>query len=292
MPSLEHEALALLFGNRPDLAAELLQSALNVKVPAYEKARVESADLTDWHPAEHRADNVIVYEAGDPVLAVVVEIQRGRDPAKRWSWPVYLTGLRARRRCPVILLVICVDSAVGEWCAQPIDLGHPGWTLAPLVLKPGAVPVVTDRREAVRSPELATLSAMVHGSSPGRREVFDALLSGVATVDDERAKLYIDIVCAVLPQIAKHELEEMMLSGTREYKSDFARKYVAQGRAEGEALGRAEGEATAILTVLAARGIPVPDSARARITGCTDLTVLETWIGRAALIDSIDALFD
>ena len=284
MPSLEHEALALLFGNRPDLAAELLRTALNTKIPEYDKAYVESADLTDWHPAERHADKVVVYEAGDPVQAVVIEVQRGRDPDKRWSWPVYLAGLRARKRCPVILLVICVDPSVADWCAQPIDLGHPGWTLTPLVLKPDAVPVVTDRHEAVRSPELATLSAMVHGTTPLRHEVFDALLSGVASIDDERAKLYIDIVCAMLPQIAKQELEEMMLSGIREYKSDFARKYVAEGRAEGEA--------TAILKVLAARGIPVPEDARARITECSDVDQLEHWITRAATVDSVDALFD
>ncbi|GAA4623652.1 hypothetical protein GCM10023196_020680 [Actinoallomurus vinaceus] len=222
------------------------------------------------------------------MLAVVFEVQRKRDPEKRWSWPVYIAGLRARKRCPVILLVMCVSATVADWCAQPIDLGHPGLTLTPLVLKPDAVPVVTDRQEAIRSPELATLSAVAHGTGPYRREVFNALLSGAAAIDDERAKLYIDIVCAILPQIAKQELEEMMLSGTYEYKSDFARRYVAQGKAE----GKAEGEATAILKVLAARGIPVSDEARGRIMGCTDLTVLEAWVERAATVDSIDAMFD
>ena len=52
---------------------------------------------------------------------MVVEVQRAPD--NRWSRPVYPAGLRARKRCPVILLVICLSSKVGEWCAQPIDLG-------------------------------------------------------------------------------------------------------------------------------------------------------------------------
>ena len=50
-----------------------------------------------------------------------------------------------------------------------------------------------------------------------------------------------------------------------EYQSDFAKKYVAQGRAEGRVEGRVEGEAQALLTVLQARGIAVPDTARERI---------------------------
>jgi hypothetical protein len=67
-----------------------------------------------------------------------------------------------------------------------------------------------------------------------------------------------------------------MTAKTYEYQSDFAKRYVAQGeargraegeargRAEGEARGRAEGEARGVLTVLAARGIAVPDDVRAR----------------------------
>jgi len=79
-----------------------------------------------------------------------------------------------------------------------------------------------------------------------------------------------------------------MTARTYEYQSDFVRRYVFQGRAE----GRAEGEATALLAILDARGIDVPDDARARITGCSDLVQLDTWIRRAATADSIDDLFD
>ncbi|HLY95053.1 MAG TPA: hypothetical protein VKP14_09420 [Gaiellaceae bacterium] len=73
-------------------------------------------------------------------------------------------------------------------------------------------------------------------------------------------------------------MEALMASGQYEYQSDFARRYVAQGRAE----GRAEGLARAVLTVLAARRIEVPAEARARIAACTDLALLEQWLGRAA----------
>jgi hypothetical protein len=46
-----------------------------------------------------------------------------------------------------------------------------------------------------------------------------------------------------------------------------------------------------LLAVLAARGIEVPDDVQARITGCTDLEQLETWIRRAATADSVQDLF-
>lgn len=50
--------------------------------------------------------------------------------------------------------------------------------------------------------------------------------------------------------------------------------------------------ATAILKVLAIRGIPISDDARARITECTNLDTLEKWIERSVTIDSVDAMFD
>lgn len=65
-----------------------------------------------------------------------------------------------------------------------------------------------------------------------------------------------------------------------------------QGMAAGRAGGRAEGEARAILEVLDARRIDVPDDAAARITRCTDLNELDAWARRVATIITIDELFD
>ena len=76
-----------------------------------------------------------------------------------------------------------------------------------------------------------------------------------------------------------------------EYKSEFARKYVAEGRQEGKAEGRQQGKAEgrqqgkaeAVLQVLAARGIDVPEAIRQRVLACTDPAVLDGWIRRAAV---------
>jgi hypothetical protein len=166
------------------------------------------------------------------------------------------------------------------------DLTPTGWALSPLVLGPDRVPVVADADEAARDPELAVLSAMAHGGRPDRTDVLDALVSALAAVDQERATLYSNVVLAALPAAAHHYLGALVTAGTfpREYQSALVRRYVGQGRAEGEA--------AAVLTVLDARGIEVPADARARITSCTDLDQLDSWLRRAATANLIDELFD
>jgi hypothetical protein len=44
-------------------------------------------------------------------------------------------------------------------------------------------------------------------------------------------------------------------------------------------------------STLKARNVEVPDFLRERISTCTDLEQLETWIGRAATAATIDELF-
>ena len=88
MPSLSHEALLLLFRNRPELAPELLRDALHVSLPPYAEARIESAELTDVVPTEYRADLVVLLVDGRPVLGIVVEVQLQKDDRKPFTWPV------------------------------------------------------------------------------------------------------------------------------------------------------------------------------------------------------------
>src|SRR5690606_15589329 len=90
------------FRQRPSLAAELLAEPLGVELPAWREARLDAGDLTEVLPTEYRADAVVTLTGDDgrAALSVVVEVQLGRDPAKRWSWPVYVATLRARLRTP------------------------------------------------------------------------------------------------------------------------------------------------------------------------------------------------
>jgi hypothetical protein len=79
-----------------------------------------------------------------------------------------------------------------------------------------------------------------------------------------------------------------MTTTSHRYQSDFARRYFS----EGEASGEARGEAKALLTILDARGIEIPDEIRADITNCTDLDQLGAWIRRAATATKIQDLND
>lgn len=288
MPSQRHEALIELFRHRPTLATELLTGPLGIPIPTHQHTRLDSGDLPDLVPTEYRADAVVTLAHHDkPVLSIVIEIQLRPDPDKRYSWPVYLTTLRARHRCPTMLLVICPDDRTATWSATPIDTGHPGWALTPLVVGPRRIPAITDPAQAADSPELAVLSAMAHATHPEHDKIFRALVTALATTESDQATLYADVVLAALPQAARHHLEALMKSATYEYQSDFARRYYGQGKAE----GKAEGEARALLTVLAARGIDVTDSARQRITECTDADQLEIWIRRATTVSTLDEVF-
>jgi hypothetical protein len=83
------------------------------------------------------------------------------------------------------------------------------------------------------------------------------------------------VIVAELPKVLRKTAEEELRARTIEYQSDFARSYVAQGKAEGLAEGKAEGlaegKAEGVLTVLGARGIEATPAQQALIRQCTDL---------------------
>jgi hypothetical protein len=82
-------------------------------------------------------------------------------------------------------------------------------------------------------------------------------------------------------------MEELVSTTTWPVHSPFAKEHFGRGKAE----GRAEGEAEAILLVLEARGVDVTPENRARITACTDLIQLKTWVTRAVTIKTTSELF-
>jgi hypothetical protein len=295
MPSMAHEILVDLFKNRPSLAAELLVEALGLSLPPYTEARLASTDLTEIQPAEYRADVVVVLLDRDlPVRVIIVEVQLAIDPRKRLSWPAYVTVSRAVHGCPADLLVVAPDPSLAGWCAEPIEIGVPGFVLCPPVLRRTAVPVVTDPGEAARRPELGVLSALAHGETAEGATIAAAVLPAIRGLDDDRARFYYDLVYNSLNEATRRALEAMMKG--YEYQSDFAKKYVAQGRAEGRSEGRAEGRteeaARALLTVLRVRGIAVPDVLRERILAQKDPERLERWLERAAVASSVTAIID
>ena len=216
-------------------------------------------------------------DGDEPALVLIIEVQLGIDPRKRFTWPEYAMGARAARGCSVGLLVIAPDPDVAAWCREPIETGIPGFVLRPPVLGHAGVPVVTDPAEAARRPELAVLSAMAHGTSEAGAAIAAALLPALLRRGDEKTKLYHDLVLNSLNEAARRALEAMMKG--YEYQSDFAKMYVAEGRVEGEA--------RALLTVLRSRGLAVSEATRARILAQTDPEQLERWLEKAGIATSL-----
>src|SRR4029077_3821541 len=175
----------------------------------YTEARITSNDLTEIRPAEYRADAVfLLLRDGRPVRVVIVEVQLATAPQKRFSWPAYAAVARAVHGCPVALLVVAPDPAVAGWCAEPIEMGIPGFVLRPPVLGRSAVPVVTHPEEVARRPELGVLSVVAHGETEQGETIVSAVLPAIRGLDDDRFRLYFDLVYNSLNEASRRALEE------------------------------------------------------------------------------------
>jgi hypothetical protein len=266
MPSQLHEALLLLFRNRPALAPELMREALHVELPYYTDVRLDSADLTDIQPAEYRADLVILLLDGTPVLGIVLEMQLSSDEDKRYVWPAYVVNLRARIRCPVCLLVITAEENLARWAGKTIELGG-GNRFVPCVLSLSGVPEILDEARARQDPELVVLSAMAHAKDPDtEKSARIALLAQMVSIglDAERSRLYCDLVLHSLPEAARRALLAMDES-KYEYQSGFARCYYGRGKTDGIAEGESKGRLEIVLRLLAKRYGALSDSVAARV---------------------------
>jgi hypothetical protein len=84
----------------------------------------------------------------------------------------------------------------------------------------------------------------------------------VVDIDAERSRLYLDLVMISLLENAPEALEATMNSLGFEYQSPFARRYFAQGKAEGQV--------EIILKQLALRFGPLPDAAQTRVRCAQD----------------------
>jgi flagellar biosynthesis/type III secretory pathway protein FliH len=146
-----------------------------------------------------------------------------------------VTTARARFDCPAILLVVALNEAVARWARASIDLGHPGFTLKPIAISAAQIPQIVDEKQARRSPHLAVLSALAHP----RLHVASAAIAGLDRLPEEQSRLYFDAVLAGLPPIERQILEAQMQG--YQYRSQFARTFIAQGREEGREMGREEG---------------------------------------------------
>jgi hypothetical protein len=171
----------------------------------------------------------------------------------------------------------------------------------PLVLGPDNVPVVTDRRTAARDITLAAFSALTHGREQDADAILKAVADALQGMDNETVEYFGSLLDLGLGDAPGGQTWRKLMTfhnffpgrGTLLEKTFFEGKAEgkAEGRAEGVAEGKAEGEAQAILRILAARGIDVPERTRERILVCADLDVLGRWLDRSVHAQSADELF-
>ncbi|MCB9706163.1 MAG: hypothetical protein H6711_30205 [Myxococcales bacterium] len=284
MPRLPHEALVQLVRNAPTLVTNLIWPERQIEASA---VHISQAEVVDLHLAEYRADGLILIgeDPRRPSAALVTEVQTTIDAKKRVSWLIYVVGPHLRYGCPVDLVVIALDPEVATWAGRPIRLGTlaGGLTLTPQVIGPERIPAVTDIEVARRSPELAVLSVAAHADEPGAEHVALAALAATHDLDNDRGTLYPDFVLALLGEVARKALEKLMQSGRYEYQSDFARKYFAAGKVEGEA--------KLLIRLLELKGFELSDADRERILGTRECAQLEAWAERVLVAKTLDEVF-
>ena len=124
--------------------------------------------------------------------------------------------------------------------------------------------------------------------TPGAAHGTEPLLAALEVIDQEHANLYTELVFTALPKAARALLEDYMTTAAHRRDSEFARDFMSGAKAEWRAEGKAEGEARALLAILDARHIQVPDAVRDDILACTDSVQLEAWIRCAATAEKIE----
>ncbi len=295
VPSIRHEIPLQLLRNRPDVAPRIARTVFGLAIPDLPCWRPGPETVTLLSPGELHLDLVLVGTNADkPEFAIIHEVQNScRTPELEriaLSWPAYVTHVRQRLGCPVVLLAFCPDERTARRVALPVETGHPDFVFRPRTYWPGMLPAITTVAEADRWPELALLSAPGHLSDPERRNVLTMVLEAMHHLEPDLRVHYHDYISTCVPDRYRKEWEELVAMAIENYhwESDFAHEHQAIGRAE----GRAEALAGSVLRILDRRGLAVGEADRARVTGCSDLDQLMHWLDLALVVDSAKQIFD
>jgi hypothetical protein len=290
MPSIEHETIVDMFRRRPRLAGELVTEALGHALPPHAEVAVAETDFTEITPVPYRADLALLLRSRKrAVHALVVEVQLSVTGDKLFTWPHYAVAGRLLWRCEVTVVVVTPYAKVARWAAKRRPIGG-GNTFAPLVVGPEQIPEVVDVDEAVARPELAVLSAMAHGRREVGGRIALAAAEAARRLDPDTAALYYDVVLGSLGPAAQRALEALMPNGRYEYKSEFARKYFAEGLEKGREEGLADGERRTLLKLLRLKFQHLPPTIVARVEAA-EIADLDRWAERILAATTLDDVF-
>lgn len=295
MVSSPHEAMHRIFQEDPGLFARALRPhGLDIAEPV--SCTPVPNDATTVEPLERRIDTVLQLKEPDgSEYLLVVEAQSKEDPAKHSSWPYYLGFLLAKYGLPPVLLVVCNDTATAAWAREPVRIGlpkRPTLILEPLVLGPHNTAVVTTPEQAAEDIPAAVLSAILHRTDKACPAILEALskaLRDLEEIDEEQARCYIELVAQGLGRCDAGDIWRYLVAHDLSF---FTSPLSEEIRDEGRAEGKAEGKAEVIIRLLERRGLQISADDRDRITGCTDLDVLDTWFDRAITAATTHEVFE
>ncbi|MFE6283597.1 hypothetical protein [Streptomyces sp. NPDC057877] len=298
MVTSTHETSHRIFQDHPEVLAPIFE-ALGLPPPV--KADIEplTPDTTELKPLERRVDTVLRIDPanGDSFL-LAIEAQTRPADDKAVNWPYYLAYLSAKFRLPVLLVAICRKRSTARWAAGPFENRVGPWlsqVTRPFVLGPDSVPEITDEVVVARQPALATFSAIVHSESRGIEAILHLLARGMRSFDKETAGYWSELLEVGLGDTSARETWRELQKMVASYfpgRGTLIEETFLDGEAKGVVKGEVKGKADGVLRVLEARGIPVPDTVRDRVTACTDLARLDDLLVRAITVEQAEELFD
>jgi hypothetical protein len=296
MPSMTHEGLVELLRDRPELL-EVLLKVVGVKVPLHDAVAAVTESLGAARPIELRVDGTFRFtKDGSPVLAAIVEVQLAVDEHKRLTWPAYATNGTVQFGCETIVVVLTNSRKVASWAKQVISFSLGLGAFVPIVLGPDEIPQVQSVADAMNSPWLAALSAVVHGHDADAKHaaaMAEMALTGAmqAALKPEIYKQYYYVINAALSEAARKVFDMFSEKFAKRIDDLMAADFMARGETRGRQAGLADGKAQSILAFLEARGLTTTDAQRDTILRTVDHALLDRWLRLAATVESADALF-
>ncbi|WP_239647522.1 hypothetical protein [Nocardiopsis baichengensis] len=287
MPSPRHDGVKDLVRESPQTVARLVcaknaEAAIRPHVPL----REASNELNDRPSRDFYPDNVFTQGSPSaPSSVLVVEIQHEKEEQKRRQIARYAAALWLFHRCAPVVAVVCPSQAAADFYDEPIGTELPGYRYPPVAIGPDDIPRVEDAGTVADDPALAALSVMAHGSS---MSVLTAFLEGLSRLETDDSSKYYEYAYRLASQQVKQSLEAEMTSGTWPVYSPFAKTHYGHGHED----GRTEERAATVIDLLEARGLPVDDATRARITACNDIERLKAWSIAALTVDRAEEIFE
>lgn len=292
MPGLKHQSIVQILRDEPQLLVMFLGRSGFV-LPSGAFPVIADSDLSHRGPRllkELRSDNVFLFQGDQEKVAVVVEVQTSRPNHKRQlAWPCYVTSAREVHDCKAYLLVVAASRDALTNSERVIEIGQPGFDLRPFVTGRERMP---SPGGPFFGPEMTMLHILTGSLDLSSHDARMLALVSVADAKPDRYRRYVHLIRIFTPRRARQELEQLMEDL---FKDPFIDRFVEEGKqqgmAQGKQLGRADSATRVLLAILAARGIAIPEQARARIAECADPDQLESWATRAATSTTADEVF-